>query len=613
MFSKDCPQCGKDNPAYAVRCACGYLFSGPADGDQQEADQELTLQEEQLYAEYLAARAEQATAAAESAAKLAAAQPANLAKKKEAEGAKAAAERAEAELKSQRAQINVAAAGAAITATKPAAKQSVPQPQPAPNPTPAATKTAQPRAAANPAASPKAPPTPPEASKSVQPTAQSTKSAVAASRPAAPKSTSKQPQRAGTATQTTPDKKPGQSANADSLQKSAILARAAELAKSKADAGPANAAAQPNDPTAAVPKPLPNPAVATPTTAAVKSPAPSAKPAAAAPANRAKATASITKTSSPPTTEQPAKRRAADPTTGAAKPVGTLQAKATPDKPVRTQKSTKELVAAARATAAAHAKRLAATLKASVVGKANAPGPKLTGEKLPAETAKSGGQATKTVAPGSKPTPAPEANSRPSGSTETDVRVSHAVESDDTAPTKVNGMERPIPQGNTVLLEPAADKPDATALDHSASPQRPTPAAAPNASSHARTPQREAQSAPKPDDLTPQVELEAALAALESRAPNEAEASPTAPTAPQTTAATASQPQATPASQAQKPANTKDCPNCTAIIPMETRRCRCGFAFATAEESMPSLSLSDADVAALDGKVKSGGGITPLS
>ncbi len=43
----------------------------------------------------------------------------------------------------------------------------------------------------------------------------------------------------------------------------------------------------------------------------------------------------------------------------------------------------------------------------------------------------------------------------------------------------------------------------------------------------------------------------------------------------------------------------KECPNCTAVLPAKAERCRCGFKFATVEESMPSLSLSDNELDAI--------------
>lgn len=51
----------------------------------------------------------------------------------------------------------------------------------------------------------------------------------------------------------------------------------------------------------------------------------------------------------------------------------------------------------------------------------------------------------------------------------------------------------------------------------------------------------------------------------------------------------------------------KECPNCTAVLSASTERCRCGFKFAKVEESIPSLSLSDSDVADLTGNSDASG------
>jgi hypothetical protein len=47
------------------------------------------------------------------------------------------------------------------------------------------------------------------------------------------------------------------------------------------------------------------------------------------------------------------------------------------------------------------------------------------------------------------------------------------------------------------------------------------------------------------------------------------------------------------------PADQKDCPNCTALLPLKEMRCRCGYTFPTVDETMPALSLSDSDLAAM--------------
>jgi len=43
----------------------------------------------------------------------------------------------------------------------------------------------------------------------------------------------------------------------------------------------------------------------------------------------------------------------------------------------------------------------------------------------------------------------------------------------------------------------------------------------------------------------------------------------------------------------------KECPNCTASVPMNTTRCSCGFAFVSSSNDMPSLTLCTGDFTAL--------------
>ena len=46
-------------------------------------------------------------------------------------------------------------------------------------------------------------------------------------------------------------------------------------------------------------------------------------------------------------------------------------------------------------------------------------------------------------------------------------------------------------------------------------------------------------------------------------------------------------------------ANEKECPNCTAVVPMNTQECKCGFGFAQGAEKMEGIGLSEADRALL--------------
>lgn len=70
------------------------------------------------------------------------------------------------------------------------------------------------------------------------------------------------------------------------------------------------------------------------------------------------------------------------------------------------------------------------------------------------------------------------------------------------------------------------------------------------------------------------------------------------PQAPATAFAGAQLPSVPSASAAADPTK-KECPNCTAVLPAKAERCRCGFKFATVEESIPSLSLSDNELDAI--------------
>jgi hypothetical protein len=51
--------------------------------------------------------------------------------------------------------------------------------------------------------------------------------------------------------------------------------------------------------------------------------------------------------------------------------------------------------------------------------------------------------------------------------------------------------------------------------------------------------------------------------------------------------------------EARKAADDKECPNCTSIIPINTTRCRCGFAFVDVSTELPPLTLCTGDFTAL--------------
>ena len=51
--------------------------------------------------------------------------------------------------------------------------------------------------------------------------------------------------------------------------------------------------------------------------------------------------------------------------------------------------------------------------------------------------------------------------------------------------------------------------------------------------------------------------------------------------------------------EARKTVETKECPNCTANVPVNTTRCQCGFAFISGGTELPSLTLCTGDFTAL--------------
>ena len=55
---------------------------------------------------------------------------------------------------------------------------------------------------------------------------------------------------------------------------------------------------------------------------------------------------------------------------------------------------------------------------------------------------------------------------------------------------------------------------------------------------------------------------------------------------------------------ARKAADAKDCPNCTASVPLNTNRCHCGFTFVTDNSDLPSLTLCTGDYTALRDSLK---------
>lgn len=56
--------------------------------------------------------------------------------------------------------------------------------------------------------------------------------------------------------------------------------------------------------------------------------------------------------------------------------------------------------------------------------------------------------------------------------------------------------------------------------------------------------------------------------------------------------------------ESRKAADEKECPNCTASVPLNTSRCHCGFAFITGSSDLPSLTLCTGDFTALRNSLK---------
>lgn len=56
--------------------------------------------------------------------------------------------------------------------------------------------------------------------------------------------------------------------------------------------------------------------------------------------------------------------------------------------------------------------------------------------------------------------------------------------------------------------------------------------------------------------------------------------------------------------EARKVAEDKECPNCTATVPLNTSRCHCGFTFVSGNNELPSLTLCTGDFTALRNSLK---------
>ncbi len=487
IFTKDCPQCAETNAAYAVRCRCGFAFSTDAADPEAQTEADIALEEEKLYQEYLAARAKQANSTANDTVRLVAAQPADQAKLKDAEDAKAVAERAQTEL-----EVHTTPVVESTTERKHTKVES-----PAP---PAVTQTANVESAPPTAKAPA--PTPP------------VQTAVPA----------------GT-TQTQVPKPTGEA-------KQSWLISGAE-SDARFDAPTELRAVKP--------------ATTTP----------------ANPATNARPTPTVTNVDA-------AKVSAAE---RAKKLEQRLKA-------VQARRDSKAAAIGANATSKIDTNPAAATPhpdSTSVATAATPRPPAAPAAATPAPVKDPSRTATAPTAAKTDDMSAPSPSKPTSVALNTEPDQPQTVDKTTTPePKKVNGSDTVLPASDTIEA-PAA---------------------------------KEAVRTPSSTTATAKADLEAALQALSSKTP---ETNPAIPT-PTESGDGADQADAVPQElldpNTQAPlgdwaqnsglgCTEKECPNCTALVPMDADGCGCGFTFPPKDDALPSLSLSDSDVEALKKRNKS--------
>ncbi len=190
-----------------------------------------------------------------------------------------------------------------------------------------------------------------------------------------------------------------------------------------------------------------------------------------------------------------------------------------------------------------------------------------------------------------------------------------------TAPTaaKTDDMSAPSPSKPTsVALDTEPDQPQTVDKTTTPEPKKVNGSdTVPPASDTIEVPAaKEAVRTPSSTTATAKADLEAALQALSSKTP---ETNPAIPT-PTESGDGADQADAVPQElldpNTQAPlgdwtqnsglgCTEKECPNCTALVPMDADGCGCGFTFPHKDDALPSLSLSDSDVEALKKRNKS--------
>lgn len=621
IFAKDCPRCGETNAAYAVSCRCGFAFNSVDHVEEEESDISVTIQEEELYLEYLRARAQQAEENAKRAARAATEQPANKVAASQSQQAELAAEQAKAELEQQRARMKVAMN---VLVDDNSARQWEP----------ASTAPARPQSPMSLAG----PASPPANAATTPPTGEPKQPAPTAAKPtaASPLAERKEPVPA-------PVKSPAPAVKGGETMPPASAKPPQDL--NKYTAGPDNArvssAANSTGQVTGHPAhgqlkmPIGH-SGARPETK-VHASAPTIANKAVPPTAKTNVTQAVpTKTENAPASKQrlPGNASTAAKSAPPARTDAGAGLNASPAVEASGKSATQgDPVAARAAAAAARAKQLAEALKAAQAERAArtksaaTPGPAhnqdgKTGEAKPATSA--AGTAAAKTAPARTPNLTKPVAGAP---------IAGPVNGQQQKP---NGHDKPKADISAIHIpgtELGGNKPE----PDQAAPKRAVSAPAPVTKQPGVAGDKKQAMPTKPapgvtvtvtPGANPQEELEAALKALSQRAPappapdpaktsvNDGDthvASPGLGSDPTPAAAASTRAlDELPSLEPVTPANQKDCPNCTALLPMETKRCRCGFRFPEIEETMPGLSLSDSDLSALDGDTPSTG-ITHLS
>ena len=368
-----------------------------------------------------------------------------------------------------------------------------------------------------------------------------------------------------------------------------------------------------------------------------------------APAAKTSATQAVpTKPEHVPASKQPPVGSAS--TTARPAPSGHGNVSADPQAPRSAETSNKsatqgDAVPDKATAAAARAKQLAEALKAAQAERAAkaktsaaTPSPNSkTGQEKPAASSEN------SAAKAPTPVQTPRAAAATSGAAATTANPDNGQQ------RKLNGHDKPYPDINAIPIpgEITLESDEALSKQAAGAPEAVAEQPGKGTPSSSGRPAQKTNGTPRPmannekappakpapgvtvtatPGANPQEELEAALKALSVRAPappasgpskvsahtEDAAVSPAIGDNPAPTAAPTPAPDGLPSLEPVTPANQKDCPNCTALLPMDAKRCRCGFRFPEIEETMPGLSLSDSDFAALDGDAPSDG-ITHLS